>query len=518
MKTFNLKSAKCFGILMLLFLSSFTTSAIEQIEWQIHDGFAYEITYDSETPWEGTAALICREDLFYNDSSIDSRIKYPDTDSIWCIPSMIGLYPVTTICGGISGYDDLKVVVVPSTVTKIQNAPFSASNIESIYFLGNENENTPITFDRRAFKGCKRLTSVNFYRPLNQVVPEMFENCTKLKDVYFNDVNSSMDSIGDRAFFKCASLTYITIPNSIKYIGQGAFAHCNNLKAINHLTIVNLPSGVTTINDLAFAECHQITKFNLPSLLQYIGKAAFLNCWSLTSMSIPDEITTINDFTFYDCHNLTDININNVTTLGERSFAGCNKLTSIDLTNTPDIGEEAFFGGKVTWGVNDLCELGWNYEELLNLGSLKKITLSNAMKDIYPLTFSGHVPDTITCMAPAPPVFCQTSIFDKAFSDSAYMTSVLVVPLVLVNDYREAFDWSRFVHIEGVQIRGNGDVNGDGIVNISDVTTLISSLLGCSNLNTFNPINANVNGDGILNISDVTHLISMILKKQTYLE
>ena len=55
-----------------------------------------------------------------------------------------------------------------------------------------------------------------------------------------------------------------------------------------------------------------------------------------------------------------------------------------------------------------------------------------------------------------------------------------------------------------------GDVNGDGAVNIADVTNLIDYLLGTSS----SPINisaADVHGDGVINIADVTALIDLLL-------
>ena len=56
-----------------------------------------------------------------------------------------------------------------------------------------------------------------------------------------------------------------------------------------------------------------------------------------------------------------------------------------------------------------------------------------------------------------------------------------------------------------------GDVNGDGNVNIADVTTLISMVLrGNSSVNDCPA--GDVNGDGNLNIADVTALISMVLR------
>ncbi len=53
-----------------------------------------------------------------------------------------------------------------------------------------------------------------------------------------------------------------------------------------------------------------------------------------------------------------------------------------------------------------------------------------------------------------------------------------------------------------------GDVNDDGTVNISDVTSLIDYLLGDGNVNM---ANADVTKDGFLSISDVTMLIDYLL-------
>ena len=53
-----------------------------------------------------------------------------------------------------------------------------------------------------------------------------------------------------------------------------------------------------------------------------------------------------------------------------------------------------------------------------------------------------------------------------------------------------------------------GDVNGDGRVNVSDVTTLINMILG---IVPTNQEAADVNGDGRVNVSDVTAIINIIL-------
>ena len=62
-----------------------------------------------------------------------------------------------------------------------------------------------------------------------------------------------------------------------------------------------------------------------------------------------------------------------------------------------------------------------------------------------------------------------------------------------------------FVYCAGVELL-EGDVNGDGEVNIADVNAVIDMILGG-----VNSPNADVNGDGEVNIADVNAVISMII-------
>ena len=57
-----------------------------------------------------------------------------------------------------------------------------------------------------------------------------------------------------------------------------------------------------------------------------------------------------------------------------------------------------------------------------------------------------------------------------------------------------------------------GDVNGDGQVDIADVTAVVNRILG-KNADTFSEENADVNGDGTITVADVTALVNIILEK-----
>ena len=69
-----------------------------------------------------------------------------------------------------------------------------------------------------------------------------------------------------------------------------------------------------------------------------------------------------------------------------------------------------------------------------------------------------------------------------------------------INPFRAFFMVKSFV----------GDVNGDGVINVTDVTLLVNNILGIKN-DKFIFENADVNGDNVINVSDVTALVNIIL-------
>lgn len=55
--------------------------------------------------------------------------------------------------------------------------------------------------------------------------------------------------------------------------------------------------------------------------------------------------------------------------------------------------------------------------------------------------------------------------------------------------------------------QGKGDIDGNGTINVSDVTALINKLLGTAS---YSDTVCDIDGNGIVNVSDVTALIGTI--------
>lgn len=65
-----------------------------------------------------------------------------------------------------------------------------------------------------------------------------------------------------------------------------------------------------------------------------IGKYAFYNCTSLTSVTIPDSVTIIESAAFYGCSGLTSVTIPaSVKSIDRIAFYNCSGLTSMTIPN-----------------------------------------------------------------------------------------------------------------------------------------------------------------------------------------
>lgn len=76
----------------------------------------------------------------------------------------------------------------------------------------------------------------------------------------------------------CRNIVSIVIPDTVTYIGGGAFDWCSKLES------VNIPAGVTSIEPYTFAECSSLTEIVLPAAVKKVGIGAFYNCNSLTDV------------------------------------------------------------------------------------------------------------------------------------------------------------------------------------------------------------------------------------------
>ncbi len=301
-------------------------------------------------------------------------------------------------------------------------------------------------------------------------------------------------AIGDYAFYGCAGLTSVTIPNTVTGIGEGAFYGCTGLTSItipnkvttiekgtfyncSGLTNVTIPDGVTRIGDHAFGYCSSLTNITIPASITTIGEFAFYNCSSLTNVTIPTSVTTIGDYAFRDCSGLTNITIpNSVTTIGEGAFVYCN-LTDVTIPDSvTTVGGYAFFG----------CDRLTN----LTIGNSVTEIGEYALKECDNLT-GITIPDSVTIIANSVFTNCRSLTEINVSSGNTAFASVDGVLFdkntKRMLKYPEGKTNTAYIVPDGVTTIGSGAFEYcDSLTNVTIPTSVTiiesSALYDCSNL------------------------------------
>lgn len=103
--------------------------------------------------------------------------------------------------------------------------------------------------------------------------------------------------IEHNAFENNTSITKVTIPSSVEYIGYSAFCGCTGL-----VTVVN-NATITQIEAYVFAGCTNLEYCNIPSSVTNIGESAFQGSYKFSNLVIPGNVT-IKQNAFNGCKGL----------------------------------------------------------------------------------------------------------------------------------------------------------------------------------------------------------------------
>jgi len=247
-------------------------------------------------PWN-TYTTVNAEGLTFTDNGSDlTIIKYAGNSEVVTIPPIIDGKPVTSI--GEQAFNlctTLKSVTIPSSVTSIGANAFSGcTSLISASFNGYP----PSSFGKDVFFGCADSFKIfcsyqnswtnpwNTYTTVNSADFTFVDNGPDITITGYKGAGAAtippvingkpVKSIGEQAFYRCSSLTSVTIPSSVTTIGKQAFYSCSNLKS------VTIPEGITSIGDSAFVSCG-LTSVTIPSSVTFIDAGAFEFCTSLAS-------------------------------------------------------------------------------------------------------------------------------------------------------------------------------------------------------------------------------------------
>lgn len=162
----------------------------------------------------------------------------------------------------------------------------------------------------------------------DNIADNALSDCVNLTNV---TIANGVTKIGEKAFSGCSGITSIVIPDSVTVIGNDAFSGCPLEEATiptvaiskidkNNLKTVVIKGG-DSIDNRAFYGCRSITSLTIENGIASIGSEAFSYCNGLTSISIPDSVTSIGVSAFNQCTNLASVtNADGVTSVGLAAF------------------------------------------------------------------------------------------------------------------------------------------------------------------------------------------------------
>ena len=277
-----------------------------------------------------------------------------------------------------------------------------------------------------------------------------------VKHAYFPD---SVTSIGDEAFYKCPSLTSVTIGKNVTSIGEDAFMYCSSL------TSIIITDSVTSIGEDAFYDCSSLTNVYYTGTIEDWCKISFSfsgrsnpmcyaehfymlnesNEWyDVTEIVIPNTITEIGDYQFCGFDNVTSITIpDSVTSIGVGAFSGCSSLTNVYNKGTLEDWCNISFSNSYS---NPMCyaEHFYMLNESNEWYEVTEIVIPNTITEIGRCQFYGFenvtsitIPNSVTSIGYSAFEYCSSltsvtigdsvnSIGGRAFSYCSSIASIVI--------------------------------------------------------------------------------------------
>ncbi len=289
-------------------------------------------------------------------------------------------------------------ISLPGSLTLVGMCTFKDSNIQTVKFNTNA-EGKELEICQWAFNanewtgGNSELTTVTFSDSPVKIGYGAFMRCSKLTSVTFGkgEVTLGDDEGNSYAFMNSGLGTgeqkTIVIPNA-KAIGDGAFY------GLTGITGIEVQSGsVSDIGESAFYECASLATVNLPDNEIGIGDYAFTGT-AITD--IPWKVTSIGYIAFKGCTGLEDVSLPYLKEIGNRwgnsclAFGECTNLKSISMPKVTYIDSQVFEGCSALEEVvmGKVEHIGWCAFD--GCTALKRIVIGGSLNDLDENAFMSY--------------------------------------------------------------------------------------------------------------------------------
>ena len=252
--------------------------------------------------------------------------------------------------------DDYKTKITDISFIYDKDLPSGiTTNNEKIYDLG-QNASKPITgylitnTDEGAVEDTYKLYVSSEYKIYAQNLANAFNGMTALKNIMFNNFDTSGTTSMYGTFQNCSSLFSLNLSNfntlNVIYFGAGAGSNGGAFQGLSSLSSLDV-SYFDTSNAKymanMFSECSGLTSLDLSNFdTSNVTNMyrMFYNCSNLTNLDLSSfntsNVTTMRSM-FDGCRGLISLNLSNFNTAKvtnmQTMFKNCSSLTSLDISN-----------------------------------------------------------------------------------------------------------------------------------------------------------------------------------------
>ena len=249
------------------------------------------------------------------------------------------------------------------------------------------------------------------------------------------------------------------------------------------ITEVVFSNTNTTVEEYAFMNCTALETVYIPENVKSFGDRAFAGCTSLKTVTMLSDIVSMPTNMFSGCTSLCELTISeSIAEFGYGCFNGCSSLTNLDFASNGVMLQSYAFNGTGAESVvlSDSLIAIPDYA-FTNCSQLKYVT----------------VPDSVVLIQPN--AFDYENLTIRCYYDS----------------YAYDFAGGKGVARELLDDITLGDANGDGVISISDVTTIQRHLAEFESLDGVRLLAANIESGNDVDISDATSLQMFLAEYET---
>lgn len=200
-----------------------------------------------------------------------------------------------------------------------------------------------------AFYCCDALEQVNIPEGITSIGSEAFQHCENLIEVTLPD---TLEKIRIGAFYDTALYRDRSNwdDNGIFYLDRWLIMSDGKVEGE-----YSIRDGTIGIADYAFAYQYTgtISKLSMPDSVKYLGEGAFRENWALEKIILSPNIQRIEGETFDDVHSMKDWTIpEGITSIGPFAFANIEPDGDLIIPDSVSfIHKDAFFGTTLNGGI-----------------------------------------------------------------------------------------------------------------------------------------------------------------------